>query len=205
MRRIYLARHGKPDFPDGMQMCISRTDIGLGEEGRRQAFLLSQVPEIKNADYVFSSPLSRCVETASYLNPEPIIVDGLHELGVGDWEGLRFDEIKRRWPALYAARGGRNYIPIPGCENLHEGQQRFEHAVRGCLDRSCGNIVVVAHATANKTLLCSALGLPPEKYKEFKLHYGSYSVLDFDGKFHVVKLSVVPQSIAGDMQENRIR
>lgn len=204
MRRIYLVRHGKPNFPDGMQMCISRTDIGLGSEGRQQAFLLSRVPEIKNADYVFSSPLSRCLETAAYLNRSPIIVEGLHELEVGEWEGLRFDEIKRRWPELYAARGGTKYIPIPGCEDVYEGQQRFEKAVRSCLDRSKGDIVIVAHTTVNKTLLCRALGLPLERFRELRLHFGSYSVLGFDGEFHVEKLGVVPQSIAGDMQENRI-
>lgn len=203
MRRIYLVRHGKPDFPDSLQMCISQTDIGLGTEGRQQAFLLSQVPEIKNADCVFSSPLSRCLETAAYLSRSPIVVEDLHELRVGEWEGLPFDEIKRRWPELYAARGGAKYVPIPGSEDIFAGQQRFEKAVRSCLNSSEGDIVIVAHTTVNKTLLCRALGLPLERFRELRLHFGSYSVLNFDGEFHVEKLGVVPESESAEEYDDQ--
>ena len=33
MKRVYLIRHGLPDFPDGKGMCIGTTDIPMGEAG----------------------------------------------------------------------------------------------------------------------------------------------------------------------------
>ena len=30
MKRVYLIRHGLPDFPGGKRMCIGSTDIPMG-------------------------------------------------------------------------------------------------------------------------------------------------------------------------------
>ena len=40
MRKIYLIRHGKPNFPAGSSMCLGRTELPLGAVGRMQAALL---------------------------------------------------------------------------------------------------------------------------------------------------------------------
>ena len=37
MKKVYLIRHGLPDFPGGKGMCIGTTDIPMGEKGFRQA------------------------------------------------------------------------------------------------------------------------------------------------------------------------
>ena len=37
MKKVYLIRHGLPDFPGGKRMCIGSTDIPMGEEGLAQA------------------------------------------------------------------------------------------------------------------------------------------------------------------------
>lgn len=39
MRKIYLVRHGDPDFPDGIKLCIGTTDIALGPLGRMDFIL----------------------------------------------------------------------------------------------------------------------------------------------------------------------
>ena len=100
MRRIFLVRHGKPDMPQGERRYIGRTDVKLGILGKLQAVLLSTVPGIKTARAVFCSPLSRSRETAQFLCPEPVAVDGLAEMSAGEWDGLPFDEVKERWPEL---------------------------------------------------------------------------------------------------------
>ena len=45
MRRIFLVRHGHPDFPLGAHVCLGRTDTPLGALGRMQACLLGEAPE----------------------------------------------------------------------------------------------------------------------------------------------------------------
>ena len=37
MKKVYLIRHGLPDFPGGKGMCIGTTDIPMGEKGLAQA------------------------------------------------------------------------------------------------------------------------------------------------------------------------
>ena len=42
MKKVYLIRHGLPDFPGGKGMCIGTTDIPMGEKGFRQAAEMAQ-------------------------------------------------------------------------------------------------------------------------------------------------------------------
>ena len=37
MKKVYLIRHGLPDFPGGRGMCIGTKDIPMGEKGLAQA------------------------------------------------------------------------------------------------------------------------------------------------------------------------
>lgn len=193
MRRIYLIRHGRPDLPEGARLCLGRTDIPLGPLGRMQACLLGE--ELGGrVSQVFSSPLSRAVQTGQGLSREITVLEGLTELSAGDWDGLDFEEIARRWPALYAARGKNPNLPIPGAEDAAAGQRRFLAAVREALARSAGDIAIVAHISVNQLLLCYGLGLSPYEARRFRLHYGSYCVLCWDnnGGFAVEGWGLLP-------------
>ena len=61
-RRVYLIRHGRPDFPDG-SCCLGRTDIPLGTIGHMQSCLAARELEHAGISAVFTSPLSRARET----------------------------------------------------------------------------------------------------------------------------------------------
>ena len=48
MKKVYLIRHGLPDFPDGKGMCIGTTDIPMGETGHAQAAQMARMlPPVK--------------------------------------------------------------------------------------------------------------------------------------------------------------
>lgn len=194
MRKIYLIRHGKPDFPGGKRLCLGRTDIPLGALGRMQACLLGQ--ELKGrVSRVFSGPLSRAVQTAKALSRDFTVLDGLTELSAGDWDGLDFDEIARRWPALYAARGENPNLPIPGAEDAGAGQKRFLAAVREAIDASEGDIAIASHISVNQLLLGHALGISPYEARQFRLPYGCYCELEFDStnRFTVASVGRLPK------------
>ena len=104
-RTIWLIRHAMPDIPLGERWCVGgRSDFPLGTPGRLQAALLPFAPELRGVQAVFCSPLTRAKETAAALRPDPVVVPGLEEQDMGEWDGLSFAEIKKRVPALYAAR-----------------------------------------------------------------------------------------------------
>ena len=62
MKRVYLIRHGLPDFPGGERMCLGSTDLPLAPEGLAQAEQMAVA--LPPVTAVFSSPLNRAVQTA---------------------------------------------------------------------------------------------------------------------------------------------
>ena len=143
MKKVYLIRHGLPDFPGGKRMCIGTTDIPLGEEGLAQAReMAAKLPAVGN---VFSSPLSRAVQTAQAIGMPITIREDLREMHAGEWDGLTFDQIRQRYPELYAARGADKTLPLPGEEDPALGLARFRHAMEQAARLAEGDFAVVAH------------------------------------------------------------
>jgi broad specificity phosphatase PhoE len=143
MKKVYLIRHALPDFPDGKRMCIGTTDIPLGEKGLLQAAEMAKLLPAVTA--VFSSPLTRAVQTAEAIGLPVTILPDLRELYAGEWDGLTFGEIRQKYPGLYAARGTDRTIPLPGAEGHEEGLTRFTAAMERTAALAPGDFAVVAH------------------------------------------------------------
>ena len=143
MKKVYLIRHGLPDFPNGKGMCIGTTDIPMGEKGLTQAAKMAEI--LPPVTAVFSSPLTRAVQTAQAIGMPVTILDDLREMYAGEWDGLTFDEIRERYPELYAARFHDLTIPLPGAEDHAEGLARFKGAMEKAAHQSPGDFAVVAH------------------------------------------------------------
>ena len=143
MKKVYLIRHALPDFPGGKGICIGTTDIPLGKKGFAQAAEMAK--RLPPVTAVFSSPLSRAVQTARSIGMPVIVLDGLREMYAGQWDGLTFDEIRQRYPDLYAARANDLTIPPPGAEDHHAGLARFAGAMAQAAQTAPGDLAVVAH------------------------------------------------------------
>lgn len=143
MKKVYLIRHGLPDFPGGKGMCIGTTDIPMGEKGLNQAAQMAE--NLPPVTAVFSSPLTRAVQTAQAIGMPVAIVDDFREMYAGEWDGLTFDEIRQCYPELYAARAVDLTIPLPGAEDHHAGLSRFSRAMEKAAETAPGDFAVVAH------------------------------------------------------------
>lgn len=152
-RRIYLIRHGHPDFPLGSRICLGQTDTPLGPLGRLQGVLLAQHLADVPLAAVYTSPLARARETARFLSADAIVVPGLAERATGLWDGLSFEEIARRWPEEYAARGDDPTLTMPGGEDLAAAGARFADAIAAILAETQGDIAIVAHKGVIETFL----------------------------------------------------
>lgn len=142
MKYVYLIRHALPDFPGGERICLGRTDLPLGKEGLAQAEIMAKnLPPVSR---VYSSPLCRAVQTAQAVG-EPVILEGLQELSAGEWDGLTFREIQKRYPKLYAARGRDKTLALPGGEPAEEGLARFVPALNQAAREAPADVAVVAH------------------------------------------------------------
>lgn len=143
MKKVYLIRHGLPDFPGGKGMCIGTTDIPMGEKGLAQAAEMAK--ELPPVTAVFSSPLTRALQTAQAIGMPVTILPGLREMYAGEWDGLYFDQIRERYPELYAARAKDLTLPLPGAEDPAEGLIRFHSAMDAAANAAAGDFAVVAH------------------------------------------------------------
>lgn len=143
MKKVYLIRHGLPDFPGGKGMCIGTTDLPMGEAGLSQAAEMAR--KLPSVTAVFSSPLTRAVQTAQPIGLPVTVLPGLREMYAGEWDGLTFDEIRQRYPELYAARFHDLTLPLPGAEDHAEGLVRFTAAMAQAASLAPGDFAVVAH------------------------------------------------------------
>ena len=156
MKKVYLIRHGLPDFPDGKGMCIGTTDIPMGQKGLAQAEQMAKI--LPPVTAVFSSPLTRAVQTAQAIGLPVTILHDLREMYTGEWDGLTFDEIRQRYPELYAARATDRTIPLPGGEDHEEGLHRFAAAMEKAANLAPGDFAVVAHGGILAQFLQSVSG-----------------------------------------------
>lgn len=194
MRTLYLIRHGAPAFPGGNRVCLSRTDLPLSVTGRLQGVLLGAFLPAFPAGSLFTSPLLRARETASFIG-EAVEKDALTELGVGAWEGLPFSVIKEEYPALYAARGSDPYHTlIPGAEAPVDCKRRMRRCMDALLSGTRGDIAVVSHAGAIRLYLCALRILPERDFLTFPLPCGSVTRLVWDrGVITAADIGTLPE------------
>ncbi len=192
MRNLYLVRHGKPEFSGGRKCCIGWTDLALSEEGCCQIEALMGSFEAEKIEKIYTSPLKRCVESAQILSRRsdgetiPIeVVEDLREIGMGEWEGLPFSEIKERYPKEYEARGRDiAFFCPPGGESFTDCQKRAVRAFERIRRESRGDVIVMAHAGVNRSLISWLEKRALKQLLEIPQEYGgvyTYGDYIFDG------------------------
>lgn len=185
-RNIYLLRHCQPELPNGIPICIGKTDILLSKTGRSQASDLKDYFSNINVSAIYSSPLIRARETAEIIadrNFKVIIKNNFSEFDIGKWDGMSFEEIKEKYPREYLERGENleNYV-VEGGESMAQCQKRAVSELNKTIDESSGNILIVAHAGVNRCILSALLGISIKDSFKFRHEYGSVNILQHHGK-----------------------
>src|SRR4030042_3488646 len=104
MTSIYLIRHGQTAW-NREEIFRGRTDVPLDQTGLRQAELAGEYFKGKEIHAIYSSPLARAWQTAQKianlysLRVQPL--EGIIDMGFGNWEGHPHDEIKKMDPETY--------------------------------------------------------------------------------------------------------
>ena len=151
MRRIYLVRHGMPEKSTSEKVYIGVTDLPLSTRGSAEAaqlgsYFLQRLPAATTVR-ILTSPLQRCRQTAAEMYrvlsdggivlPEPLVVEALHEIDLGEWEGKSVREIRERFSEAYEARGcALGTYHTHGGESFLEAGIRFQNALEEILEDS---------------------------------------------------------------------
>ena len=151
MIELWLVRHGQTDW-NRRHLLQGWVDTPLNQRGERQARELAGSLRGRSFTGVWSSDLSRAVETARLAYGEPIQSEALRELDFGEIQGLSWEGISQevRYQMIafdgFAAPGGESHSQMRErvmvfLDSLGEGSHLvFSHGgVIRMLRRLCGD------------------------------------------------------------------
>jgi broad specificity phosphatase PhoE len=184
--RLFLVRHAEALANPDLRY-LGRRDDPLTAHGHWQATQLAQAFAAFTLAAVYTSPLTRALETAIPLarphHLSPLPDPRLVEAAMGTWEGLRRAEILARSPEDAAHHQRWEADPTvgpPDGESFADVQARVVACVRDVADRHAGaSIVVVSHVGPIKALLCAAMDVPLTAARRMFLDSATVSVIDW--------------------------
>jgi len=171
---LYLIRHGATASNEQTPPILqgSGVDSPLSQLGKQQAEATGKLLASLKLDAVCSSPMARAISTAKAIAaPHDLrvsTVKNLHEIDVGDWEGLDWGTILERTPDAYRQfmedSGTHGYL---GGESYQDVLDRVLPPIERLIkDFEGRTIVVVAHKAVNRSLLASMLSLEMRRAKD---------------------------------------
>lgn len=178
---LKIIRHGKTDANLNASY-IGLTDLPLSMEGKNELMKKTEELDYSSVQKVYSSPLKRCVQTASILYPDRFVqvVNEIREMDFGDFEGKSTDELVNLPEFKEWLKGGLDNAPPNGesmrsvIERCYEG---FDFIIKDMMDEGLTNCAVVTHSGIIMNTL-SCFGVPKYKPMELACDFGEgYEIL----------------------------
>jgi len=182
--RILLIRHGETDW-NRMGRFQGRSDLPLNQKGKEQAQALAIALKNEILTAIYSSPLLRALETARLIKTfHPSVPlyeeEGLVEMDLGEFEGME----GHRWALEYADfrahwRENPGSLKMPGGESLQEVQKRALDALERIMKLypAESTLLLCGHNFVNRTILCHAMKIPLDRFREVQQEIAALNVL----------------------------
>ncbi|BCS81224.1 histidine phosphatase family protein [Anaerocellum diazotrophicum] len=193
MRRIYLVRHGETDW-NRFNLVQGSIDTDLNSIGIEQAKKIAERLKNEKIDIIFSSTLKRAYTTASYIKSyHPYAMfetsEKLNEINFGEWEGLSFNELEKKYYHTYLMwKDNPDKAIFPGEGNLNVVMKRVKSFYDELLQKDYNNIAIVTHGGIVKLSIIYLLTLPLDFYKKCWIGNASLSIVDIKGERRMLSL-----------------
>jgi len=188
--RLLLVRHGATQLTAENRFS-GAIGVDLSDEGRKQVGWLAGRLADDKITAVYTSPLSRTMETAAILaKPHgivPQIRDGLREISHGHWEGLTRREVEERFPGEYDAWDADpfTFAPADGESGLAVLSRALPVIREVVLAHRDETVLVVSHKATLRLLMSSLLGFDPRGYRDrLDQSPACLNVVDFKDPVH---------------------
>lgn len=195
MAIVVLVRHGENEWVKKHRLAGWIPGVHLNKNGHKQAKQVAKRLADLPVKAVYSSPVTRCRETAEYVadihRQEVIEVDDLGEVRYGRWEGKKIKKLARKRP-WHAVQFYPSRFRFPEGEALRETQFRAIQAVEELSNRHAEDaIVVVSHADLIKLILAHYLGVHIDLFQRISVFPASVSVLSLSdhGAVRVLRIN----------------
>jgi alpha-ribazole phosphatase len=179
--RIWLIRHGEPANVRGR--CYGALNVGLSAAGRCQMEGVAACLKSERLAAIYTSPRLRTIESARIIAAMQTCGyeedGGLREIDFGDFEGLAYDEIAARYPALY-----RQWMETPTSVQFPHGESframrlrvlRAFEAIRR--SREGQTVAIVTHGGVIRILIAWALEMPDHCLFRLAQDYAAMNLL----------------------------
>ncbi|TCC59396.1 histidine phosphatase family protein [Kribbella pittospori] len=178
---IVLARHGRTEWHHGNRYTGS-TDLPIDEVGIQQARLLKEWAEGYAPDALWSSPMLRARQTiaplAEALGLEPTVDARLREVDFGSAEGKMLSELPPVVAKAFELDPVKDHFP--GGEDPAEAADRVHEVFHQIgKQHEGGRVLVLAHNTLIRLLVCRVLGLPLSEYRRLLPALGPAALVRF--------------------------
>lgn len=168
---LVLSRHGQSVW-HAENRYAGTSDIDLTPVGRQQAEALADWARANGPDALYSSPVRRAREStepvAAATGMTATIEQDLREVHFGVAEGLTIAEVRSRFPEA-AAQFESDPVAgsFPAAEPPESAAGRGAAALRRIAGAHPGQtVLVVAHSTLIRLVLCSLLSIPLRHYRQ---------------------------------------
>lgn len=164
---------------------IGHTDVPLCEEGIKQIEQMKEEMEYPSADAVFTSPLSRCIDTAKLIYPErePVVINELIEYDFGEFEGKTAEDLKDDEDFAEWLSGTNPRKAAPFGESNSAFSYRvcacFEKIVDGIISSGVKSTAVITHGGVVMALM-AAYAIPEAPMHEWLTPNGTGYTLRID-------------------------
>ena len=182
MTIIILMRHGENEWVKKHRLAGWIPGVHLNEKGHQQAAEAAERLRVLAVKALYSSPVTRCVETAEYvaraLNLEIVQLEGLGEVRYGSWEGKKIKKLAKK-PLWHTVQYYPSRMRFPGGgEALREVQYRMIQVLEQlAAQHKEETIVAVSHADAIKLVLAYYLGVHMDLFQRIAVSPASVSIL----------------------------
>lgn len=166
---VFLIRHTSVAVAHGT--CYGHTDVPLNETFEEEAAVTKKNLDGVEFDAVYTSPLSRATRLAGFCGyPDAIRDVRLKEMNMGDWEMLRFDEIKDenllKWYDNYL------YTRTTNGESFSDLCARVSGFLKELSSQPFKTVAIFAHGGVLISAQIYAGVVPFEKGFDALTHYG---------------------------------
>ncbi len=188
MIKLLIMRHGQTEW-NVVGRYQGQLDPPLNEKGWAQARALAD--ELRGVEMyaLYSSPLQRCAKMAQLIAEGcdiPIHYDArLMELNQGEWQGVLYTDIKRKYAAELRRweREPWHHAP-PGGENLAQLERRVVAAIEDIRHVLAGQVVgVMTHHLPLRLIKIVYQQLAPQQVATLKLPNAYHEMIEIPDDF----------------------
>lgn len=173
--RIIFLRHGMTEANEDGRY-IGKTDLPLSSKGAQELYDKIEQFDYPSVQKVYTSPLKRCKQTVSILQPNRLTVelDCLREMDFGDFENKKAEDLMDTPEYKEFIKGGLDNPPPHG-ESIREVVNRCYEAINIIISdmmyEGLTNVAVCTHGGIIMNML-SCFGMPKRKPMEYACDFG---------------------------------